>query len=289
MNSELLRVEEVRALVRAKMAAVPGVARVELEAGNEWGLIAWVAGTPEAQGAVMVSIANLYDEYARRPGILDTLIDRLVAPVGQMAASLAAGQAYTMPQTWEEARGGLYLRLDRRDRIDEIAATTGGLLVPLSRPWLVRTLYQAVVFDSPTTMQHVTNRELGLWGVDEAMVFDVAARRLRDLAQRGPAIQKLDDFYTLATRDGYAAARLLAPAELRGQLPSFLRRARMVVAIPRRDLLLAIPSHREDLAAPLVGKILAESQPYGLSSSTFLWDGDELTPIQPRPITAHTV
>lgn len=288
MSGELLLMEEVRALVRVKVAAVPGVMRVELEPGNEWGLIALVAGTPEMQGGVVVSIANLYDEYQRRPGLLDALIDRLVAPIGKMAASVAQGQAFTMPPTWEQAREGLYLRLDRQDHIDGVAASTGGLLKPLSRPWLVRSLCQAVVFDSPTAMQAVTNREIELWGVSEADVFDVAARRLRELAQRGPAIQKLDEFYTLSTRDGYAAARLLAPAELRGQLPGFLRGTRMVVAIPRRDLLLAIPSHRDDLATPLVSKILAESNPYGLTSSTFIWDGDELTPIRPRPIPART-
>ncbi|WP_322489392.1 hypothetical protein [Chloroflexus sp.] len=288
MNGELLSVEEVRVLVQAKVAAVPGVAQVELEAGNEWGLIAWAAGTPEAQGAVMVNIANLYDEYLRRPGILDALIDRLVAPIGQMAASVAGGQVYTMPPTWEQARKGLYLRLDRQDRLDEIRAATGGLLIPISRPWLVRELYQAVVFDGPTTMRHVTNRELELWGVDEATVFDVAARRLRELARQGPAIQKRELFYVLATRDGYAAARLLAPAELRAQLPSYLRASGLIVAIPRRDLLLAIPSYRDDLAVPFVGKILAESQPYGLTTTMFHWDGNDLTPIRPRPLTAHT-
>ena len=288
MSGELLRVEEVRALVQAKVAVVPGVACVELEPENEWGLIVWAAGTPDTQGAVMVSIANLYEDYTRRPAALDALIDRLVAPVGQMAASVAGGQAYTMPQTWEQAREGVYLRLDRRDRIDEIVASTGGLLIPISRPWLVRELYQAVVFDGPMTMQHVTNRELALWGVDEVVVFGAAARRLRELAQRGPAIQKRELFYTLATRDGYAAARLLAPAELRAQLPSYLRDSRLIVAIPRRDLLLVIPSYRDDLAAPFVGKILAESQPYGLTTTMFHWNGDELTPIRPRPLTAHT-
>lgn len=288
MSGELLSVEEVRARVQAKVAAVPGVARVEPEPGNERGLIAWAASTPDSQGAVMVNIANLYDEYLRRPGLLDALIDRLVAPIGQMTASVAQGQAYTMPQTWEQARKGLYLRLDRRDRLDEIAAATGGLLALISRPWLVRTLVQAAVFDAPTTMQYVTSRELELWGVSEADVFDAAARRLRQLAQQGPAIIKRDELYTLSTRDGYAASRVLAPGELRAQLPSFLHRTRMVVAIPRRDLLLAIPSYRTDLAVPLVSMILAESQPHSLTSTTFLWDGDEVTPIQPRPITAHT-
>lgn len=287
MNSKLLPVEQVRALVQAKVAAVPGVLRVEPEPGNEWGLIAWVADPPTSQGAVVVSIANLYADYARRPGILDALIERLVAPIGQMAASVAAGQAYTMPPTWKQAREGLYLRLDRRDRLDGIAASTGGLLVPILRRWLVRELEQAVVFDSPTTMQYVTSRELTQWGVDEAAVFDVAARRLRELAQRGPAIQKRDEFYTLATRDGYAAARLLAPDELRAQLPGHMCSTRMIVAIPRRDLLLAIPCYRDDLAASLMSKILAESQPYGLTSRTFIWNGDELTPILPRPNTAN--
>jgi hypothetical protein len=288
MSGELLSVEEVRVRVRAKVAVVPGVARVELETGNEWGLIAWAAGTPNTQGAVMVSIANLYDEYQRRPDLPDALIDRLVAPIGQMAASVASGQAFTMPLTWEQAREGLYLRLDRQDRLDEIRAATGGLLSPSSRPWLVRELCQAVVFDSPTTMQHVTNRELKQWGVSEAAVFDTAARRLRELVAQGPAVEKRGLFYTLSTRDGYAAARLLAPAELRAQLPRYLRASRLIVAIPRRDLLLVIPSYRDDLAAPLASTILAERQPYGLTITMFHWSGDELTPIRPRPITPHT-
>lgn len=286
--NKLLTVEEVRALVQAKVATTPGVARVELEPGNVAGLRVWMEGCPDERAAALLNIGNMHAEYERSPGHLDALIERLIArTVGMIAAQIAAGMTSLMPATWEEVRERLYLRLDRKDRLDEITRLSDGLAVPLSRPWLVPSLRAVVVYDTPTTMHHVAAHDLAAWGVDEALVFDTAERRLQGLTRQGPAFQKRSQLYALSTQDGYAASRLLAPAELRAHLPSHLRQGRLVVAIPRRDLMLMFPANRNDLVPLLISHIVAEGTPYPFTTTMLIWEGDTLTPLQPRPVRPY--
>lgn len=290
----MLRPEAVRERVRAAVARMEGVARVVADPGDPWGLRVWLtppAGGPDAPESLL-SLGNLYAQYQRKPDDLaglDGMIAQFLArTVGVAAAAVAAGSTL-VPESWETVRGSLCLRLERQDRIAAIVQRSDGHATPITRPWCVPELCVSVVYDTPRTMHPICQHDLAAWGVTEDAVVAQAAQHLRARTAQGPAFAPVHtDIYTISTADGYAAARLLALTELRQQLPPHLRDRRMVVAAPCRDLLLALPANRDDLAATFAALVATQGQPYGLSPTLYDWRGDDLTPVLPQLALART-
>lgn len=163
------------------------------------------------------------------------------------------------PQGWAEARPRL------RAQIVPIEYRTSGLKL-LSRDFS-RQVIIAYAVDSPESYQLVTEEMAARWGVEAAAIQDAAVKGLEKIstdleiaakdAANGPG-----RFATIATQDGYDAARILAPrflARLRSALADTV-----VIGIPNRDFLAAWTpdfAARADFVAQIRKDVTARPHP----------------------------
>lgn len=178
-------------------------------------------------GSVTVYLGNLYLQVrdltgARRREEIARFLDE----------GIRAGQPE--PQGWAEARERL------RAQIVPIEYRTAGPKL-LSRDFS-RQVVIAYAVDSPDSFQLVTEEMAAHWGVDAGTIHAAAIEGLdgisADIEIAAKAAAKGSGrFATVATQDGYDAARILAPR--------FLKRLRaalgdtVVIGIPNRDFLVA--------------------------------------------------
>lgn len=181
-------------------------------------------------GDLSIYLGNLYRQVQDQAG--DSRRQEIERFLDQMAR--AGGPGQPAPETWVQARGRL------RAQIVPIEYRTAGPKL-VSRDFGRRVVI-AYAVDSADSYQLVTADMATGWSVDAAAIHEAAIEGLEGIstnveievetAEIGPG-----RYATIATRDGYDAARILAPR--------FLQRLRaalgdtVMIGIPNRDFLVA--------------------------------------------------
>lgn len=225
----------------------------------------YVRGTGD-RGRLVVTEEYAY--YARHPDALDELVDRLVSLVD------APQRADREDRDTTGVRMSILPVLKPQSFLPEARMRARGQqLLYGEHPTGLLVFF---VLDEPTSMSYLaagTLRGLDLSLSDlERLAADNLARRT------GP------DRYTVQhtadgpiavgnTRDGYDATRMISPILLL-TLSQVLETSSVVVAAPRRDLLLAAPAEEPALRRRLATRARAEhaAGPYSLTPDLFLLD-----------------
>jgi uncharacterized protein YtpQ (UPF0354 family) len=188
-----------------------------------------------------MNVAEEYRYYTRNPESLDELVDRLASLVesGDRLSSLGENQ--------ERILRALMPVLKPRSFMSEAEARAGGQ--PLLMGEHATGLLIFYVIDQPTSISYLTAGSLSGLGLTFRQATDLALTNLyrRTGPDRYVVEQTLDGpFVRGDSRDGYDAARLISPVLLE-TLSRLLDTSALDVAIPRRDLLLAVPAGEPNL------------------------------------------
>jgi uncharacterized protein YtpQ (UPF0354 family) len=229
----------------------------------------YVRGTGD-RGRLLVGEEYAY--YSRHPESLDDLIERLVSLVGNRERLDQSEQAP------DQVRQSIFPVLKPRSFLPEAQARAQGQQLLYGEHSTGLMVF--FVLDQPTAISFLgdgTLRGLGIsLGDLEQLAADNLARRtgtdrftIEQTEQGNIAVGD--------TRDGYDAARLISPILLL-TLSRLLDANSVVVAAPRRDLLLAAPSDEPTLRRRLAARARAEydAGPYALTPDLFLLDREGL-------------
>jgi uncharacterized protein YtpQ (UPF0354 family) len=212
-------------------------------------------------------VTEEYAFYTRNPETLDDVVDRLVSLL-ETQRHLKAFQ-----ETGRIGRAILPV-VKPPSFLPEARARANGQ--PLLYGEHATGLLVFYVVDQPTSISYMTASSLD--GLD--MTFQqLSALALENLDRRTGEdrflVASTDDgpIATANTNDGYDAARLLSPSLL-VTLSRLLDTASVVVAIPRRDLMLAVPAGEPELIARIQNQARTEfdAGPYSITSDLFFVD-----------------
>jgi hypothetical protein len=209
--------------------------------------------------------SHLYlDNVLREAGDDRARAAQLIAQSGRtLAAQL---EAAARPETFDSVKARLRPALVPRDYAERFGMASRGF---------VGDLLEVLVVDDPSSIRYVLGKDLSAWQVPLDGAASVARANLWQesrslpLAAQGPDNPTLSGkFVTLATRDGYDAARLVLP-ELRGALAERLGYP-YYAAIPNRDFLIAW-SNDYAFAAQFSEKVRADfaQRSYPISGKTY--------------------
>jgi hypothetical protein len=225
----------------------------------------YAVGTGERSRLV---VGEEYTYYTRHPESLDALVDRLVSLVGTRSRN---DQPRGEPGQVQQS---IMPVIKPRSFLAEAEARapgqqllygehTTGLLV-----FFVLDQPTAVSFLAAGTLQGLglTTRQLEQLAMDNLARLTVEERFDLEETAYGPVV--VSD-----TADGYDAAMLLSPVLLL-TLGRRLDCSSLVVAIPRRDLLIAVPADDPALRGQVSARARAEyhAGPYGISPDLFVVD-----------------
>ena len=218
------------------------------------------------QGQMVV--AEEYAYYTRHPDSLDNLVDRLVSLVGTRER-LAKAQ-----EEPNRVLQSIMPVIKPRSFLAEAEARARGQQLLYGEHTTGLLVY--FVFDEPNVISFLASGTLQGLGL--------TPRQLEQLASDNLARRTGPDRYTVErtedgpmavgnTRDGYDAARLISPILLL-TLSRVLDTSSLLVAVPRRDLLLAIPADETTLRNRLTTRARAEyhAGPYPITSDLFIVD-----------------
>ena len=225
-------------------------------------------------------LANLYARYgAAAPSEREAGILRFV---DAMRAALREGQA----PTFAAARSRLRARLVSAELVAQ-SGQDGRMLA--TRPFSPKARI-AYVADSPLTMAYVSKNTLEKWSVDEEAVHAAAIENLdaisRDVAIEPHAAHSGSGLVVfIQDKDGYAAARLLAP-KFMARMGETLGPEHYVGA-PARDLLIAwsVDFSDKPAIAALVAKYAAGA--YAVTNELFVWSADGVRPMNAAELAEH--
>lgn len=212
-------------------------------------------------------VTEEYAFYTRNPEALDDIVSRLVSLL-ETQRHLKAFQ-----ETGRVGRAILPV-LKPPSFLPEARSRAGGQ--PLLYGEHATGLLVFYVVDQPTSISYMTAASLD--GMD--MTFDqLSALALENLDRRTGEdrfiVSSTEDgpIATANTNDGYDAARLLSPTLLL-TLSRLLDTATFVVAIPRRDVMLAVPAGEPELIARVRTQARAEFEagPYAITPNLFFID-----------------
>lgn len=202
--------------------------------------------------------------------------------VDAMMGGLREGRA----PTFAAARSRLRARLVSA----ELVAQSGeGKLMLVTRPFSPKARI-AYVVDSSLTMAYVSKNALEKWSVDEEAVHAAAIENLdaisRDVTIAPHAAHPGSGLVVfIQDKDGYAAARLLAPIFM-ARMGEELGPEHYVGA-PVRDLLIAwsVDFSDKPAIAALVAKCAAGA--YAVTDELFVWSADGVRPMNAAELAEH--
>jgi uncharacterized protein YtpQ (UPF0354 family) len=160
----------------------------------------------------------------------------------------------------------------------------------LARPFSPQTRI-AYVVDAPLTMSYVALHDVERWAVAPEVIHTTAIENLEAISRDVPIEPRTPEsqtgvFTVIQSRDGYVAARLLAPkfmARIGEELgPEFF------VAAPMRDLLIAwsVDCAVKSTLAAMSRNYVAKSA-YPVSDELFVWSGDHARLANPIELIEH--
>ena len=200
---------------------------------------------------------------------------------------MESGFAEQMPATFEAVRDRLRARI-----VSAEAAANGASdkVTILSRPFSLKTRI-AYVVDSAETMAYVSKERPDQWKVTADAIHAAAIENL-DAISRDVRIEPKAPpdgsglFVALGGRDGYVAARLLAP-KFMARMGEELG-AEHYVGVPCRDGFLAW-SVDCSIKAPLAALLTkyAATLPYSLTDELFVSSAEGVRPANPAELAEH--
>lgn len=235
----------------------------------------WVRGTGD-RGRMVVSEEYLY--YTRDPDALDDLVDRLVSLIGtnERLAEVSTDR--------DRLRRRIMPLIKPPSFLSEAQTRSGGQPLLYGRhPAGLLVFY---VLDNPTSLSYMTADSLGGLGMSFRQVNELALDNLARRTADDRFLVEHTDLGPMAvsdTRDGYDAARLISPT-LSLSLSRVLDVPAAVVAVPRRDLLLAVPAALPELTERLRDRARAEHEagPHAITTDLFLVDREGVRLFEPR-------
>lgn len=212
-------------------------------------------------------VTEEYSFYTRNAEALDDIVDRLVSLL-ETQRHLKAFQ-----ETGRVGRAILPVLKSPSFLAEAEARARGQSLLYGEHPTGLLVFY---VVDQPTSISYMTASSLSGMGVTFHQLSDLALENLdrRTGEDRFIVSDTEDGSIAMAhTNDGYDAARLLSPTLLL-TLSRVLDTATVVVAIPRRDLMLAVPAGEPELIARIRSQARAEfdAGPYAITQNLFFVD-----------------
>lgn len=214
-------------------------------------------------------VAEEYQYYTRNPDSLEMLVERLASLPG------ARDRLKQVGEDREQLHRFIMPVLKPPEFLSEAQARAGGQQMLYGEH--ASGLLVFYVIDEPTSVSYLTTASLSGLGLTLQELNDTAISNLGRRTGEDRYIVERTDGGVVAvgdTRDGFDAARLLSPM-LTMTLSRVLDTSAMIIAVPRRDLMLAIPaSSNSDFITAFGERVRAEyvSGPYAISPRLFLLD-----------------
>lgn len=218
-------------------------------------------------------VSEEYGYYTQNPDSLDMLVERLASLPGardrlkQVSDDRERLHRYIMPV------------LKRREFLAEAQARASGQQMLYGEH--ASGLLVFYVLDEPTSLSFLTTASLAGLELSFRELNDIAISNLgRRTGEDRYVVERTEEGIVAVgdTRDGFDAARLLSPT-LTMTLSRVLDTSSMIIAVPRRDLMLAAPAAVDaDFVDAFRSRVRAEfgAGPYAISPELFLLDPEGL-------------
>ncbi len=229
----------------------------------------WVRGTGD-RGRMSVSEEYLF--YTRNPEALDELVNRLVSLLS------ANERLEHVGQDRDRLRRSIMPLLKPPEFMAE--AEVRSQQTPLLFGEHPTGLVVFYVIDEPTAMSYMTADSLGGLGMSFRQLNQLALSNLARRTGNDRFLMDRTDDGPIAisdTRDGYDATRLISP-DLLPHLSRLLDASSVVIAIPRRDLMLAVRANETALIERLRSRARREyhAGPHAITPRLFTLDREGL-------------
>lgn len=216
-----------------------------------------------------------YAYYVQHPEDLDDLVERVVSLLGDRDRLSALENDAT------RLRRSLMPVLKPRSFLGEADARSGGQ--PLLYGEHTSGLLVFFVIDQPTSISFLTAGSLGGLGMTRDQLSRLALENLsmRTSEDRFVVEQSPDGPIAVGeTLDGYDAARLISPVLLT-VTSELMGASRVVVAVPRRDLILVAPADLPALRQRVADRARAEfhAGPFAITPDLFAVDRRGVRPL----------
>jgi hypothetical protein len=227
-----------------------------------------------------INLANVYAEYCQAEAAgRATLLKRFLH-------SCIATKSYELPEDFDDIHPDLLPVVRSRFYLESAILQSkfrGGEGLDMPQMVIGEHLALSLVYDLPTAMRSISQKDLELWNVTFYEAVEAARQNLEQMGEIKFAV--LDGrVYASASGDNYDASRLV----LLDLIRRFEVRGEHVAMVPNRDTLIVTGSE-DDEGLAIMSKIAKDSfdKPRPISTVALRLEGDEWLPWLPAADSPH--